>query len=142
MNLFCLKDGFFPSSLQFFLPLCGKAGDIIWLYNKGHRVMGIEGSAKAINEFFTENQIPFSIVNISASCDKYLVNKQTTHFPREKTDFLLLSCSPWTRRFKSFVATSSNLMSNGWATLSWIGFLTVVPLSLSSLKTDLDIRPR
>lgn len=34
--------------------------------------MGIEGSAKAINEFFTENQIPFSIVNISASCDKYL----------------------------------------------------------------------
>eukprot|EP00094_Tigriopus_californicus_P011058 TCALIF_10669-PA protein Name:"Similar to tpmt Probable thiopurine S-methyltransferase (Danio rerio)" AED:0.12 eAED:0.12 QI:58/0/0/1/0.5/0.33/3/0/204 len=69
------KDQWFvchSSHLQFFLPLCGKAGDIRWLYEKGHRVWGIECSPKAIEEFFQENQIPLSIERVNENCTKYM----------------------------------------------------------------------
>lgn len=37
-----------------FVPLCGKSRDLLWLSQYGHRVVGIEFSAKAISEFFLE----------------------------------------------------------------------------------------
>lgn len=36
------------------VPLCGKSVDLHWLMQRGHPVVGIELSPKAITEFFTE----------------------------------------------------------------------------------------
>ncbi len=37
-----------------FVPLCGKSLDMRWLAARGHRVLGIELSAIAVREFFSE----------------------------------------------------------------------------------------
>jgi thiopurine S-methyltransferase len=39
---------------QVFVPLCGKSLDMVWLAEQGHRVVGAELSAIAIDEFFAE----------------------------------------------------------------------------------------
>ncbi|QJI28257.1 thiopurine S-methyltransferase [Pseudomonas sp. ADAK18] len=36
------------------VPLCGKSLDLLWLASQGHRVLGVELSEKAIEEFFSE----------------------------------------------------------------------------------------
>lgn len=43
-----------------FVPLCGKSLDMLWLREQGHAVLGIELSEMALEQFFTENQLPFS----------------------------------------------------------------------------------
>ncbi len=40
-----------------FLPLCGKAHDLVWLAQQGYRVIGIELSEIAIESFFSENKL-------------------------------------------------------------------------------------
>lgn len=37
-----------------FVPLCGKAIDLAWLRDRGHRVIGVELSERACRAFFTE----------------------------------------------------------------------------------------
>ncbi len=37
-----------------FVPLCGKSRDMIWLAEQGHRVIGVELSEIAIDQFFAE----------------------------------------------------------------------------------------
>ena len=44
---------------QVFVPLCGKSSDMLWLNQQGHKVLGIEFSEMAVNDFFTENQLSF-----------------------------------------------------------------------------------
>ncbi len=39
------------------VPLCGKSLDLAWLAGRGHQVLGIELSEKAIEDFFSEHQI-------------------------------------------------------------------------------------
>ncbi|KAF0307421.1 putative thiopurine S-methyltransferase [Amphibalanus amphitrite] len=46
--------------VAFLVPLCGKTLDMMWLYTKGHTVIGIEGVEKAITDFFTENNLEFT----------------------------------------------------------------------------------
>jgi thiopurine S-methyltransferase len=41
---------------QVLVPLCGKSLDLCWLAEKGHRVLGVELSEKAVRDFFTEHQ--------------------------------------------------------------------------------------
>ena len=48
---------------RIFLPLCGKTRDISWLLSQGYRVVGIELSALAINELFSELGVQPEIVN-------------------------------------------------------------------------------
>ena len=48
-----------PASACLFLPLCGKAQDIVWLAQQGYQVTGIELSPIAITAFFAENSIEF-----------------------------------------------------------------------------------
>ncbi len=38
-----------------FVPLCGKSRDMVWLRDQGHRVIGVELSALAVEAFFSEN---------------------------------------------------------------------------------------
>jgi thiopurine S-methyltransferase len=38
-----------------FVPLCGKTLDLLWLAGQGHRVLGVEISALAVDAFFAEN---------------------------------------------------------------------------------------
>ncbi|CAC5361199.1 TPMT [Mytilus coruscus] len=49
-----------------FVPLCGKAVEIKWLWDKGHEVVGVNCGDKALKEFFEENKIGYSVVNIPA----------------------------------------------------------------------------
>ncbi len=47
-------------AITIFVPLCGKAVDLKWLYDRGHSVVGVEVANQAIEEFFTENNLEFS----------------------------------------------------------------------------------
>ena len=44
-----------------FVPLCGKSLDMVWLAGQGHRVLGIELSALAIEQFFAERGLEPSV---------------------------------------------------------------------------------
>jgi len=41
-----------------FVPLCGKSLDMLWLHDRGHSILGIELSEKAVTAFFEENGLP------------------------------------------------------------------------------------
>lgn len=43
------------SGSEVFVPLCGKSSDMLWLRERGHRVIGVELSNKAVQAFFAEN---------------------------------------------------------------------------------------
>ncbi|XP_034400465.1 probable thiopurine S-methyltransferase [Cyclopterus lumpus] len=47
------------TGVRFFFPLCGKAVDMKWLADKGHSVVGVEISEKAIKQFFEENNMTY-----------------------------------------------------------------------------------
>ncbi|TCT26038.1 thiopurine S-methyltransferase [Thermomonas haemolytica] len=44
-----------PAGAQVFVPLCGKSLDLAWLAAQGHRVLGVELSQIAVDEFFAEH---------------------------------------------------------------------------------------
>jgi thiopurine S-methyltransferase len=46
-----------PASARVLVPLCGKSLDLAWLAGRGHQVLGIELSEKAIEDFFSEHQV-------------------------------------------------------------------------------------
>lgn len=41
-----------------FVPLAGKSLDMLWLHERGHSVLGVELSEKAVAAFFEENGLP------------------------------------------------------------------------------------
>jgi thiopurine S-methyltransferase len=43
-----------PPEARVYVPLCGKTLDMVWLAERGHRIIGSELSAIAIHGFFTE----------------------------------------------------------------------------------------
>ena len=46
-----------PATSRVLVPLCGKSLDLAWLAGRGHQVLGIELSEKAIEGFFNEHQV-------------------------------------------------------------------------------------
>lgn len=46
-----------PETARVLVPLCGKSLDLAWLAGRGHQVLGIELSEKAIEDFFSEHEI-------------------------------------------------------------------------------------
>ncbi|CAN7989162.1 unnamed protein product, partial [Ixodes hexagonus] len=44
---------------QVFVPLCGKALELKWFYEKGHRVVGVEVVEDPVRAFFDENTLPY-----------------------------------------------------------------------------------
>lgn len=47
-----------PAGATVLVPLCGKSLDMLWLAERGHRVMGVEVSRLAVEAFFTDNNLP------------------------------------------------------------------------------------
>lgn len=77
MSLFSSKD------LTFFLPLCGKAGDLVWLHAKGAKVIGVEIVEKAIIELYEENDIQYRVEEING-VPTYTVSKNES---RSRNDY-------------------------------------------------------
>ncbi|MDG6773710.1 thiopurine S-methyltransferase [Thiomicrorhabdus sp. ZW0627] len=50
------------------VPLCGKSLDMLWLKQQGHKVLGIELSQKALDEFISENHIDAQPVQQDKFC--------------------------------------------------------------------------
>ncbi len=44
-----------PADARVFVPLCGKSLDMAWLAAQGHRVLGVELSRLAVEQFFAEH---------------------------------------------------------------------------------------
>lgn len=45
------------TAARVFVPLCGKAHDLLWLAARGHRVLGVEVSDLAADAFISENRL-------------------------------------------------------------------------------------
>ncbi|KAM7384541.1 hypothetical protein PAMA_011753 [Pampus argenteus] len=54
------------TGVRFFFPLCGKAVDMKWLADMGHSVVGVEIAEKAIQQFFEENNMTYSVEPVAA----------------------------------------------------------------------------
>jgi thiopurine S-methyltransferase len=52
-----LKAG--QDKIRIFLPMCGKAGDLMWLYNQGHTVIGVDGVPFVVDTFFRESKLDY-----------------------------------------------------------------------------------
>jgi len=46
-----------PAASQVLVPLAGKSLDMLWLAAQGHRVLGVELSQLAVEQFFSENHL-------------------------------------------------------------------------------------
>jgi hypothetical protein len=56
-------------------PLCGKTLDMKAVLDAGHRVVGLEGSQKAAESFFQENQFAYEMeTDENNQCHVYKVN--------------------------------------------------------------------
>ena len=47
-------------NMRFLFPLCGKSLDVIWVYEKGYSVIGIEAVQSVVEELFTESNISYT----------------------------------------------------------------------------------
>jgi len=48
------------------VPLCGKSLDLAWLAGQGHRVMGVELSRRAVEDFFAEHGLTAQVAQRGA----------------------------------------------------------------------------
>lgn len=46
-----------PAGGRVLVPLCGKSRDMLWLLSQGYRVLGVEVSPIAVQDFFAENDL-------------------------------------------------------------------------------------
>ncbi|XP_052274528.1 probable thiopurine S-methyltransferase [Dreissena polymorpha] len=58
-------EALFPGGAKsVFVPLCGKTPDMIWMYNQGHSVVGVELSEQAVQELFSENKLEARVQHV------------------------------------------------------------------------------
>ena len=62
------------SNVRVFVPLCGKSIDMLWLVAQGHEVVGVELSKLAIESFFQENNLEFSVEKVKLAVAVDLVD--------------------------------------------------------------------
>ena len=55
------------------VPLCGKSPDLTWLASRGHEVVGVELSEKAIHEFFADHDFAYRVES-NGTLDCYSAN--------------------------------------------------------------------
>jgi len=53
-----------PAESKVLVPLCGKSLDMLWLAEQGYRVLGVELSPLAVEQFFEENHLSFSVKQV------------------------------------------------------------------------------
>ena len=51
------KELYLSKGAKVFVPLCGKSQDMLWLYEQGYKVLGVELSAIAVEAFFKKNKL-------------------------------------------------------------------------------------
>jgi thiopurine S-methyltransferase len=51
-----------PAGSRVFVPLAGKSVDMLWLASQGHRVLGVELSLLAVEQFFAEHALEPEVV--------------------------------------------------------------------------------
>ena len=44
-----------------FVPLCGKSHDMVYFLEQGYKIIGVELSALAVEQFFHENNLDYSV---------------------------------------------------------------------------------
>lgn len=59
-----------PPHCEVFVPLCGKSLDICYLAELGHKVIGCELSQAAVEQFFSENDLAYSMSPVTTSAGK------------------------------------------------------------------------
>ena len=57
----CLKSYWRASGRTVLVPLCGKTPDMQWLAGQGNRVVGVELSPLAIEAFFAEHKVDYTV---------------------------------------------------------------------------------
>ncbi|XP_063397379.1 probable thiopurine S-methyltransferase [Mytilus trossulus] len=135
-----------------FVPLCGKAVEMKWLWEKGHEVVGIECGEEALKEFFEENKIVYSIVEVPAvkgklyksddgrirlyCCDFYLFNSAIESEFGAIWDSGALNAINATDQEK-YVAIIKSLMGNKCVNLTVIDDATEweIPVNFDKMKT-------
>lgn len=50
-----------PPNSKVFVPFCGKSLDLLWLRQRNHHVIGVELSAIAVQAFFAENGLSYTV---------------------------------------------------------------------------------
>nr|XP_054750606.1 probable thiopurine S-methyltransferase [Lytechinus pictus] len=50
---------------RIFIPLCGKTIDIVWLWERGHEVVGVEAIEDAVIAFFKEQSMKYTVMEVS-----------------------------------------------------------------------------
>ena len=74
------------SNIRVFVPLSGKSVDMLWLADQGYTVVGVELAKQAIESFFAENKLTFTVESVkmaatSEPAEVYKCNeKQITIF--------------------------------------------------------------
>lgn len=58
-----LKRHWRASGREVLVPLCGKSVDLLWIAGQGNRVVGVELSPIAVETFFDENELDFTVSN-------------------------------------------------------------------------------
>jgi len=77
-----------------FVPLCGKSYDMVYLLEQGFKVIGVELSSLAIEQFFDENNLAFTI-------------NQTDQFTLYQGDNITLYCGDYFALDKSVLKSVS-----------------------------------
>ena len=86
MEIFPTLD--LPKGSHILVPFCGKSLDMIWLADKGFKVIGIEISPLATKEFFENNNIPYQI----EKCNEVQVYKSENITIYNGDLFLIKTC--------------------------------------------------
>lgn len=55
-----------PAGSRVLVPLCGKTLDMAWLMAQGHRVLGVELSRTAVEAFFAEQRLEYTVAEQGA----------------------------------------------------------------------------
>lgn len=55
-----------PAGSQVFVPMCGKSRDMLWLAARGHSIVGVELAPVAVEAFFADAEIPYTMLTHGA----------------------------------------------------------------------------
>jgi len=75
------------TDLKIFVPLCGKAKDLKWMHDQGHRIVGVEYDELVVRELFDEAGIAVASVEQIGGLQRF--SSQDGRFTVYQGDFLL-----------------------------------------------------